>query len=55
LNDEFRPGPIQKAAGNGLGEAVWKIEIVTRDGGEKRGELRVGVETGSTYSWQPVR
>ena len=55
LNDEFRPGPVQKAAGNGLGEAIWKIDVVTREGGEKRGELRVGVETGSTYSWQPVR
>jgi len=55
LNDEFRPGDVRKAAGNGLGEAIWKIEVVTREGGEKRGELRVGVETGSTYSWQPVR
>jgi 2-oxoglutarate ferredoxin oxidoreductase subunit alpha len=55
LNDEFRPGRVQKAAGNGLGEAIWKIDVVTREDGEKRGELRVGVETGSTYSWQPVR
>ena len=55
LNDEFRPGRVQKAAGNGLGEALWKIDVVTREGGEKRGELKVGVETGSTYSWQPVR
>jgi len=55
LNDEFRPGSVHKAAGNGLGEAIWKIDVVTREGGEKRGELRVGVETGSTYSWQPVR
>jgi len=55
LNDEFRPGRVQKAAGNGLGEALWKIDVVTREGGEKRGELQVGVETGSTYSWQPVR
>jgi 2-oxoglutarate ferredoxin oxidoreductase subunit alpha len=55
LKDEFRPGRVQKTAGNGLGEAIWKIDVVGRENGEKQGELRVGVETGSTYSWQPVR
>jgi hypothetical protein len=55
LKDEFRPGRIQKTAGNGLGEAIWKIDVVGRENGEKQGELHVGVETGSTYSWQPVR
>ena len=28
--------------------------IVARDGGAKSGELTIGVETGSTYNWQPV-
>jgi 2-oxoglutarate ferredoxin oxidoreductase subunit alpha len=55
LNDEVRPGKIQKAAANGQGEAIWKIEVVTREGAEKRGELVVGVETGSTYSWKAVQ
>jgi 2-oxoglutarate/2-oxoacid ferredoxin oxidoreductase subunit alpha len=55
LSDDVRPGSIQKAAANGMGEATWKIEIVSREGGEKQGELRVGVETGSTYSWKPVQ
>jgi 2-oxoglutarate ferredoxin oxidoreductase subunit alpha len=55
LNEEVRPGRIQKADGNGFGEAIWKIEVVGREGGEKHGELKIGVETGSTYSWQPVR
>jgi 2-oxoglutarate ferredoxin oxidoreductase subunit alpha len=55
LTDEVRPGKIQKAAANGHGEAIWKIEIVGRDNGEKHGELHVGVETGSTYSWQETR
>ena len=50
LNEDVRPGRIEKA--DGTGEPVWRIEIVHRDSGEKRGELRVGVETGSTYSWQ---
>jgi 2-oxoglutarate ferredoxin oxidoreductase subunit alpha len=54
LGEDVRPGRIAKADGNGLGEAVWQIEMVHRDNGEKRGELRVGVETGSTYSWEPT-
>lgn len=54
MNDEARPGKITKADGNGFGEPVWQIEIVHRDSGEKQGELQVGVETGSTYTWQPV-
>jgi hypothetical protein len=49
-----RPGAITKVDGNGFGEPVWQIEIVNRDSGEKQGELQVGVQTGSTYSWQPV-
>jgi len=55
LNEEVRPGAIQKAAANGHGEAIWKIAVVGRENGEKHGELQVGVETGSTYSWQAVR
>jgi 2-oxoglutarate ferredoxin oxidoreductase subunit alpha len=55
LNDEVRPGGIKRAAANGQGEAIWKIEVVGRENGEKHGELQVGVETGSTYSWQAVR
>jgi 2-oxoglutarate/2-oxoacid ferredoxin oxidoreductase subunit alpha len=54
LGEDVRPGQITKADGNGAGEPVWKIEIVHRDTGAKNGELRVGVQTGSTYSWQPT-
>ncbi len=54
LNEDVRPGRLEKADGNGARESVWRIEIVHRDSGEKLGELRVGVETGSTYSWQPA-
>ena len=54
LNEAVRPGQIEKMDGNGLAEMLWRIEIVHRDSGEKQGELRVGVETGSTYSWQSV-
>ena len=54
LNEDVRPGAIEKAEGNGAGEALWRIEIVNRDSGGKQGELLVGMETGSTYSWQPA-
>ena len=54
LGEDVRPGRIERADGNGAGEAVWRIEIVGRDTGSRHGELVVGVETGSTYSWSPV-
>src|SRR5207253_9493710 len=54
LGDEVRPGNIGKAESNGYGEPIWNVEIVNRETGAKTGELRVGVQTGSTYSWQPV-
>ena len=54
LTETLRPGRISQGDGNGFDEAVWDVEIVSRESGEKRGELLIGVETGSTYSWQPV-
>jgi hypothetical protein len=54
LNEDVRPGRIEKANGNAAAEPVWQVEIVHRDSGEKQGELSVGAETGSTYSWQPA-
>ena len=54
LSETLRPGRIEQRGGNGFDEAVWDVEIVSRESGDKRGELLIGVETGSTYSWQPV-
>ncbi len=54
LTETLRPGRIGQRDGNGFDEAVWDVEIVSRETGDKRGELLIGVETGSTYSWQPV-
>lgn len=54
LGDEVRPGHIGKAESNGYGEPIWKVEIVNRETGAKTGELHVGIQTGSTYSWQPA-
>jgi 2-oxoglutarate ferredoxin oxidoreductase subunit alpha len=54
LGEDLRPGQIHQRDGDGLGERVWLVEIVGRETSERRGELRIGVETGSTYSWQPA-
>ena len=55
LGEELRPAKITQADGNGHKERIWKVQIVNRETGENHGELQVGVQTGSTYSWQPVR
>jgi 2-oxoglutarate/2-oxoacid ferredoxin oxidoreductase subunit alpha len=53
LTETLRPGRINRRDGNGFDEAVWDVDIVARESGDKRGQLLIGVETGSTYSWQP--
>src|SRR5207302_10191465 len=52
LGEDVRPGRIEHAATNGYREPTWKIEIVSRDSGQRRGDLHVGIETGSTHSWR---
>ncbi|HEY3136123.1 MAG TPA: 2-oxoacid:acceptor oxidoreductase subunit alpha [Blastocatellia bacterium] len=54
LGETLRPGKINQVEGNGYNEAIWNVEIVSRESAEKRGELLIGVETGSTYSWRPA-
>ncbi len=54
LGEDVRPGRIAQKDGDGLGEPIWLVEIVGRENGEKQGELTIGVETGSTYAWQPA-
>jgi len=55
LADKVRPGKIEKIEESEYGEPLWQIEMVARDGGEKRGDLSIGTATGSTYSWQAVK
>jgi 2-oxoglutarate/2-oxoacid ferredoxin oxidoreductase subunit alpha len=54
LSETVRPGTITRAEPNGIDEAVWTVEVVARDGGAKRGELLIGVESGSTHLWKPA-
>lgn len=54
LGETVRPGRIKRVGPDGYDEPIWLIDVVSRDSGEKHGELLIGVETGSTYSWQPI-
>ncbi|MBI3939518.1 MAG: 2-oxoacid:acceptor oxidoreductase subunit alpha [Acidobacteria bacterium] len=54
LNDSMRPARIERVAGNGFSEDIWQVEIVSRDSGEKRGDIQIGLRTGSLYAWKPV-
>lgn len=54
LGDNLRPTSIERHAGNNGDEPTWRVQLVSRDNGETRGNLIVGVETGSTYAWEPV-
>jgi 2-oxoglutarate ferredoxin oxidoreductase subunit alpha len=55
LGEDVRPWKIEQIDGNGYGEKLWRIEVVNRETSEKRGEMLVGVQTGSTYSWQAAK
>jgi len=54
LNETLRPGVISQHESNGFDEAVWNVEIVSRESGDNRGDLLIGIEIGSTYLWRPV-
>jgi 2-oxoglutarate ferredoxin oxidoreductase subunit alpha len=54
LGETVRPGKITRRGPDGYDEPTWTVEVVTRESGEKRGDLLIGVQTGSTYSWRPV-
>ncbi len=54
LADKVRPARIEQVEDDGYDERLWLVELVSRESGEKEGQLRIGVETGSIYSWQLV-
>jgi 2-oxoglutarate ferredoxin oxidoreductase subunit alpha len=54
LGDTLRPTVVERRAGQNGDEPVWRVELINRETGEKRGHLIIGVETGSTYAWEPV-
>ena len=54
LSADVRPSSILREAANGRQEPVWRVELVSRSEGHRRGELAIGVESGATYSYQAV-
>jgi hypothetical protein len=50
LADKARPAKIEQKEGDS--ERLWVVGVVGRDSGEMEGELRIGAETGSIYSWE---
>ena len=54
LGNTVRPASIQVGNGVSAEEPTWCIELVSRDSGQRNGDLYVGQRTGSTYAWKPV-
>ena len=54
LGNAVRPASIQVGNGVSAEEPTWCIELVSRDSGQRNGDLFVGQRTGSTYAWKPV-
>jgi 2-oxoglutarate/2-oxoacid ferredoxin oxidoreductase subunit alpha len=54
LGDIFRPSVIEHIPGGNGDEALWKIQLVSREAGEIQGDLLIGVKTGATYAWHPI-
>lgn len=52
--EKLRPTAVASEPANGKGEPIYKVDLVERATGNHAGVIRVGVETGSTYSFEPV-
>ena len=50
LADKAPPAKIKQEDGDS--ERLWVVDMVGRESGEMEGELRIGAETGSIYSWE---
>ncbi len=54
IKNKLRPSKIIQVSQNGYGEPVWVLDLIERINGELKGKLTIGVETGSTYKWDPT-
>ncbi len=54
MNDLTRPGRIEQATRTEYDESLWDVEIIGRTTHEPRGNLLIGIETGSIYRWEPL-
>jgi len=53
LADKVRPAKVEQEDGDS--ERLWVMEMIGRESGGMEGELRIGAETGSIYSWDLMR
>ena len=54
MQDLTRPGRIEPASRAEYDEPLWDVEIIGRTTHEPRGNLLIGIETGSIYRWEPL-
>ncbi|MBU6451297.1 MAG: 2-oxoacid:acceptor oxidoreductase subunit alpha [Cyanobacteria bacterium REEB67] len=52
--EKMRPTKATRESANGHGEATWNIEINERVSGNPGARMKVGVSTGSTYSFEKL-
>jgi 2-oxoglutarate ferredoxin oxidoreductase subunit alpha len=52
--EKLRPSKFHMDSANGHGEPIWNIELTERATGKTAAHMKVGVSTGSTYSFQKV-
>jgi pyruvate/2-oxoacid:ferredoxin oxidoreductase alpha subunit len=54
MHEKARPGRLQQVAGDGYGEPLWEVELVSRENDNPEGTLLIGAETGSIYGCQSL-
>jgi 2-oxoglutarate/2-oxoacid ferredoxin oxidoreductase subunit alpha len=52
--EKLRPVKVTRESSNGHGESTWNIDMAERATGEARARMKVGVSTGSTYSYEKL-
>ena len=50
--EKLRPVKLIKESANGHGEPVWNVELAERITGKHGGTMKIGIKTGSTYSFE---
>jgi hypothetical protein len=52
--EKLRPVKFTRESSNGHGEPTWNIELAERATGTASARMKVGVSTGSTYSYEKL-
>ncbi len=52
--EKLRPVGVSRESANGFGEPVWHVELAERITGKKAATMKIGIETGATYSFEKV-